>query len=161
MGYRFAFAPDELSVFQEDEEQRSASLLNLVQAGIPLPIAAEILGINLPNGVEYADLIPPEPEPVPQQLQPVTVQEEREPEPVIEGTQQAQKAAADDDRKAVELATFRRWLKKSPTRGERLEGFKSDILTHGEKAAIAAELTWEDADGDDAPFPVADWTGYP
>ena len=161
MGYRFNFAPDELSIFQEDEEQRSASLLNLVQAGIPLPIAAEILGINLPDGVEYADLMPPEPEPVPQQLQPVTVQEEREPEPVIEGTQQAQKAAADDDRKTVELATFRRWLKKSPARAERLDGFKSDILTEGEKAAIAAELTWEDADGDDAPFPVPDWTDYP
>jgi hypothetical protein len=46
-GYRLVFAPNRLSVFQQDEEMRSGSLVNLVQAGIDLDIAVEILGYDL------------------------------------------------------------------------------------------------------------------
>jgi len=55
-GLRMEFNFDELDIFQEDEKQRSASYYNYVSAGMPQSIAAEILGIDLPHGVEYADL---------------------------------------------------------------------------------------------------------
>lgn len=41
------FAFDELDVFQEDESTRSASLLNLVAAGFPVTVAADVLGYDL------------------------------------------------------------------------------------------------------------------
>jgi len=46
-GLRFEFDFDSLDVFQEDEAQRSASLLNLVNARIPADVAVEILGFDL------------------------------------------------------------------------------------------------------------------
>jgi len=39
--------PEELDIFQEDENQRSASLLNLVSAGVPLEAAFDILGFEV------------------------------------------------------------------------------------------------------------------
>ncbi len=39
--------PEELDIFQEDENQRSVSLLNLVSAGVPLEAAFDILGFEV------------------------------------------------------------------------------------------------------------------
>ena len=58
LGLTCEFMPEMLSIFQEDEAERSGSLLNLVQAGIPLSSAMEILGydIELIDGIdEYPD----------------------------------------------------------------------------------------------------------
>ncbi len=44
--YRLEFHPDELDVMQADEAARAGSLLQLVQAGIPLPGAMKILGYD-------------------------------------------------------------------------------------------------------------------
>jgi HK97 family phage portal protein len=55
-GMTMEFAFDELDIFQEDEEKRSDSYYNYVGAGMRPSIAAEILGIDLPEGVDYADL---------------------------------------------------------------------------------------------------------
>jgi HK97 family phage portal protein len=46
VGLELRFKFDELDIFQEDEEQRSSSLLNLVNARIPADIAAEVLGFD-------------------------------------------------------------------------------------------------------------------
>jgi phage portal protein BeeE len=62
MGLRMTFKPQELACFQEDENTRSAAFKNYTDAGIRLSVAAEILGLYLPNGMEYADLDPDEPE---------------------------------------------------------------------------------------------------
>jgi hypothetical protein len=56
LGYRLAFDPQELAIFQEDEEQRSSAFYNYVASGIRPSIAGEVLGIELPDGVDYAAL---------------------------------------------------------------------------------------------------------
>ena len=58
LGLECEFMPEELSVFQEDEAARAGSLLTLVQAGVSLYSAMEMLGYDpeLVNGVnEYPD----------------------------------------------------------------------------------------------------------
>ena len=55
-GLEMSFAFDELDVFQEDEEKRSDSFYNYVTAGMRPSIAAQILGVDLPEGIEYDDL---------------------------------------------------------------------------------------------------------
>lgn len=47
MGLEFELSFDELDVFQEDEHERSGSLLTLVNAGVPLLVAMDILGYDL------------------------------------------------------------------------------------------------------------------
>jgi HK97 family phage portal protein len=47
MGLELRFEFDTMDVFQEDEEQRSSSLLNLVNARIPADVAVEVLGFDL------------------------------------------------------------------------------------------------------------------
>lgn len=46
-GYRIRFTPQDLSVFQADESDRASSLRTLVDAGIDLYVALEILGYDL------------------------------------------------------------------------------------------------------------------
>jgi len=52
-GLELYFAPEEMSLFQEDEAKRSASLSGLVAAGMPLDIAMESLGYE-PSPVDEA-----------------------------------------------------------------------------------------------------------
>jgi hypothetical protein len=61
MGYTLKFKPDELGIYQEDEEQRAQSFAMYVSSGVKRSIAAEMLGVTLPDGIEYADLDDPEP----------------------------------------------------------------------------------------------------
>ena len=56
MGLELKFGFDELDIFQEDEERRSASYLNYINAKMKPSIAAQILGIDLPEGIEYSAL---------------------------------------------------------------------------------------------------------
>lgn len=54
--YRMHFTPETLDVFQTDEAQRAGSLLQLVQAGIPLSSAMKILGYD---NIDEAIGVPP------------------------------------------------------------------------------------------------------
>ncbi len=56
LGLRLEFAPDEMDVFQDDESTRASSLQSLVGAGLPLPLAMQILGYDLPGQMTYAEL---------------------------------------------------------------------------------------------------------
>lgn len=56
LGYSFEFLPNSLDIYQEDEQQRAASWRQYVDGGMKPSIAAEILGIELPQGVEYDSL---------------------------------------------------------------------------------------------------------
>jgi HK97 family phage portal protein len=47
IGLRFEFGFDELDIFQEDENQRAASIKAYVDAGMPLDLACEILGVDM------------------------------------------------------------------------------------------------------------------
>lgn len=55
MGLTVSLDIDALDIFQEDEERRSAALINLVNAGIPEGLAMQILGMELPDGWIYDD----------------------------------------------------------------------------------------------------------
>ncbi len=68
MGLEFAFVPEQLAIMQEDENARAASLGALTTAGVPLILAMQMLGYDLPEGWDYdrldALLNPPKPEPL-------------------------------------------------------------------------------------------------
>ena len=75
LGYEIVFQPEALDVLQADEANRAGSLLQLVQAGVPLRGAMTILGYDgidealgpepAPIGVTEPQPTPPEPSPTP------------------------------------------------------------------------------------------------
>lgn len=139
MGLQLVFKPDTLPVMQEDEAQRAQSLKALVEAGMSLEMALEVLGYDLPKGIELREpVVTPAaamPSPGPQ-LQP----------------------AVDDTERIAETRRFLRWARKRPNADP--EQFESVILSAEAKVALL-----EDAIGDDAPFrdgdDSRDWEGYP
>jgi SPP1 gp7 family putative phage head morphogenesis protein len=119
LGLQFQFRPEELSVYQEDETQRAQAFSLYVGAGIPLGTAAQILGVSLPDGMEYDDL-----NVAPQPAQPQAEQ----PTPDVE--------EADNDNEAVrrvELRRLRRWAKGK--RQPDVDKFDSDVLSRADKMA--------------------------
>ena len=68
-GLRLLFKPQEMTIFQADEEKRSASLLNLINAGEKLENAYAILGFDLPDEVKKDR--EEEPAPSEQQVTPI------------------------------------------------------------------------------------------
>lgn len=135
MGLQFMFKPQELTVFQADENERAASIEALVRAGYPLSVASEILGVTLPEGMDYSDLDEtiPEPEPVVVQAPPVP---------------------QEDEQRAAEIRTFERWASKR--KEPNVDNFKSDILSRADKLELL-----EDGAAADAPFPATGWANYP
>ena len=132
LGYIMQLRPDEMSVFQADENMRATSYLAYVNAGMRASIAAQILGIDLPQDVTYD---------------------------MLDGSVSAPAStplSVSAQAKSAEMVRFRRWLRKrknpEPTK------FKSDLLTMSDKTAIMAELMG-DADDENAPF--LEWTKYP
>ncbi len=115
MGLRLQFKPDELSVMQEDEAARAASLNQLVQAGMSLEMALAVLGYDLPDGVELRE--PPPPQPA--------------------GN------APDAAERLQETARFVRWARKRANPDP--EQFESVILSHAEKVALLGDGVADDA----------------
>lgn len=56
LGYRLDFRPETLDVYQADENERAAAYSSYVMAGMAQSVAAQILGIELPAGMDYAAL---------------------------------------------------------------------------------------------------------
>lgn len=138
---------EEMSIFQRDENERGDALKKYVEAGVQLSVAAEILGIDLPAGMEYADLEPEEPEP-PQQFEVI----EPQPAALIEDTQAVEQ----------EKARFRRWVSKRKNPAP--SAYESQLLTDEMKYAILDELVakgGKDAAAEAASFPVGGWESYP
>jgi hypothetical protein len=135
-GLRLVFKPQEMPLYQEDEAQRSASLLHYVQAGVPLSVAVQILGVDLPADVEPEMLV----------------------ERPLYSSEQGGGVPEPQEREA---AQFRRWAsRRLNSKHFDPAQFESDVLTDADKAAIVAELR-EDAKSADAPFPVTAWADYP
>ena len=152
LGFRVEFKPDRMSIFQADETARAQSLLNLVNAGVRLPIAAEMLGYDLPGTLTYADLeASPEPEP-----QTITVVPQPSPRQLpgpaeMPPAPAGPKALLRDPDWSIDARRFREWARKRAGRESfDLLGFMSEHLTVGDKQVIVNEL-----EGDiivDAPF---------
>ena len=67
----FRFKPELLSIFQTEEQDRSAAWLNYVNGGMKGSTAAQMLGLTLPEGVAYTDLdTVPREHAIPNQLNP-------------------------------------------------------------------------------------------
>lgn len=122
--WRFQFTPERMNIYQEDEGARSAAWATYVNAGMAPSVAAQIVGVQLPAGVEFADL-DPDPAPDPQPTAPVVLEDE------------AQQAA--EDGRQREAAALRRWLKKREGKRVDLAEFVADFLNEWEKTAIALE----------------------
>lgn len=82
-GYKIKFYPEELSVMQVEENQRSQSLANMTTAGVPTIPAMEMLGYDLPGDMTFEELqqiIDDQPAPMPQGFGAIPPQREDEPE---------------------------------------------------------------------------------
>jgi SPP1 gp7 family putative phage head morphogenesis protein len=140
-GLRFEWHPQELAIYQADENERATAYATYVGAQMKPSIAAQIVGLQLPEGVEPEDL-DPEPQPVQLQTPPQT-----EPE-----TQEGEQPAPDtEQRRQDEARKFLRWAKgkRAPDVGR----FVSDVLTDDDKRALLAGETKGAQDGDDPELP--------
>ena len=134
LGLQFQFRPEELSVYQEDETQRAQAFSLYVGAGIPLGTAAQILGVSLPDGMEYDDLnVAPQP----------AQQQAEQPTPDVEEDDSDNEAV-----RRVELRRLRRWAKGK--RQPDVDKFNSDVLSRADKmAALGLTDTGEAATAHD------------
>jgi hypothetical protein len=55
IGLRCVLDWQSLDIFQQDEAERGQALAQYTTAGVPLDLAMEMLGIDLPNGMTYDD----------------------------------------------------------------------------------------------------------
>ena len=148
-GLRFHFEPERLSAMQEDEEQRSTSYATYVNAKMRPSIAAQIVGLNLPDGVTFemldADLAAEQE----LQRQQTEAQIARLNAPQQQQQLTDQSSASSDQAKHLdEIRRLKRWAKgkKSPD----VDLFHSHVLDREEKLlALGIEV----ADSEDAPFP--------
>lgn len=71
LGLRFEFRPEQTDQGTEEEVRRAGAYSSYIGAGMKPSIAAQVVGIELPQGVEYSSLDPveePKPEPMPDQM---------------------------------------------------------------------------------------------
>jgi SPP1 gp7 family putative phage head morphogenesis protein len=135
-GFALELRPESMSIYQEDEKERAASVGALVQAGMSLVLALEILGYDLTD--EQWAQMKEIPEPVAPSAPVVPVVPVPTPGADI----------ITEANNVLEKATFRRWAAKR--KNPNPDAFRSDILTTADKAAVLAEMM-EDADGGTLP----------
>jgi len=127
-GFEMRFQPEQLSILQEEEHERSQSLLNLVNAGLPPMVALEVLGYDLTD--EQRAMIADSMQPV------IEVQAPEPPPPPssngIEPDEATRRAEID---RAEEIGVFKRWYQKRL--GADVRKFNSDILSHADKLVVA------------------------
>ena len=82
LGLRFEFRPEMSDKGQEEEAKRAGAYRAYVASGMKPSIAAQVVGIDLPADIEYADLddvfVPPTPQPVNETEIPIEDAEEPE-----------------------------------------------------------------------------------
>lgn len=116
-GLTAKFAWEEMDIFQEDEKERSGAFLNYRNGGVPVGLALQIVGVDLPEGYEYDDL-----------------DEEEETQEEEEGGQSDDREQRDDD--------LKKWQKKAISRVKAGRpaacDFYSDVLPD-----TAYRLVWD------------------
>lgn len=128
LGLRFSFQPESLSVFQRDENERAAAFAAYVGAGLLPSVVVQLLGIQLPEGIEPADLDPaPAPPPPPVIVQAAPPQITMRPDEDEEG-------GDEDEEVEVERKRFIRWAKKRPNADP--AAFASALLSLDERIAL-------------------------
>jgi HK97 family phage portal protein len=157
-GLRLHFEPERLKAMQEDEAERARSYAFYVGTSMKPSIAAQLVGLDLPDGITYEmldeDLI--------QQQEMLQAQADAAmatvPKPAHSPeTLQGQASVDNQGKRLEELRRLKRWAKgkKAPD----VDLFHSHVLDREEK--LLALGLQEDAVVDDAPFPAAGWKHYP
>ena len=121
----WSFKPETLDVFQADENERSDAYFNYVNSKMPPSIAAQILGIELPAGVEPEDLD-------------IAQQEEQDEQREARVTAAPEEKPPDNPRKAM-WVDLRNWRKKALKKGTDCS-FESEHIPDVLKAAIKAAI---------------------
>jgi hypothetical protein len=133
MGFQLQFLPETLDIRQADEKERSLSYAQYIGAGMPPSVVVQILGIELPDGVEPEDLDP---------------EEEDEDDIIAQGEaalarQRQIEAESQDARRSIN-PDMERWLRISLNRLKSgkspVYDFKSNMIDDGSKRAIMANL---------------------
>lgn len=142
LGFQFQFQPEKMDIFQEDEQNRAKSLLDYVNAGMKLSVAANILGVELPNEMQYIDL---DSEPVAVQTQ--TTQNNNQQQDTTQpdqGSQQVDQPVTAAQVKALRKADLEKWQRKAQKRVDSgkpaLCDFESDWLSELEVSFIKSKL---------------------
>ena len=143
-GLRLKFRPQALDVFQQDENERATAFAQYVGAGLKPSIVAQMLGLDLPEGVTYEDL-DPDPAPAPVVVTQPPPPPTNQPDDAEDDTPDSRAGERD-----AEVRRFLRWAKKrhDPDVSE----FKSAILSDAEKGALLGEMR--------TTFRL-DWSAYP
>ena len=161
MGLRFAFRPETLDVYQEDESARSQAFTAYVNAGLPIEVVGPMLGVELPDGWDW-DKIAKLKEEKAQAMADAMQGANNSNDPNADNTPQDNQPP--DNSKAIE--DLRRWRVKSNKRGK-LAPFESDWIPVAimEEVKAHGDNGWRDAlDGvivdytgeEPEPLPVAD-----
>lgn len=136
LGLHLVFRPEAMDIYQEDENEKAQSFAVLVTAGIKRSVAAEMLGMELPDGVKYEDLD--------------DVEGPEEPALPVDRADGAQPPVTDDEEddpaRASEVRRFRAWARKR--KDPNPEAFHSRLLSAADKTAILSELKGGGADQD-------------
>lgn len=131
LGHELYFQPEALDVLQTDEAMRASSLLQLVQAGVPLRGAMTILGYDM---IEEA--LGPEPEPTPPTEPTPTPPEPALPDPA---TDEPSDAAA---MRSAEFELLAKKLERRIKAGKSLHcSFKSEVLSDDDIASVMERLS--------------------
>ena len=143
LGLRLAFQPETLDAFQEDTQQQAAALAQLTGAGIPLLMAADLVGIELTDEQRS-------------ELEKAQVEKEQRAkegqEQLRGGGQPAAPSGNDAPQETPAGADARRWMTKAVKAVKRGEAasvpFESDAIPESEqrriRAGLAAAVTVDD-----------------
>ena len=124
---RLVFRPETLDVFQADEAQRASALVSYVNAGYPVGLASQVLGVELPTGYDYDDLD--------------RMKEERATAALERQKQQVQAFGGPRQGASQEAirADLRRWRTKAKKAGG-IVPFESEYIPPALKASIEATI---------------------
>jgi len=150
-GLQFELDYQSLDLFQEDEAERAQALGHLVNAGVPLDLAMQMLGMELPGEMDYDDL------------------NQRLDEDAAERAARAPTVQMPEGQLREQREELRRWQRKA-TRAVK-DGksadvdFQTDIIDRATQAALHERLsvatTEEEVKGAFAPPFQREFAGYP
>lgn len=151
MGLSLVFRPEAMTIFQEDESARASAFASYTGGGLKPSIAAQLLGITLPEGIEYNDL---DPEPVAPVIEQPGTDTPTLPATV---TPEEDDGAEDDaDAKRAEVDRLKRWAAKRANPD--VAKFVSDLLSHEEKLHAIGQCSHGHDEAVKA-YPVIEWAG--
>lgn len=137
MGYRLEFLLNTLDVFQADENERSGSFKTYVDAGLPIELVGEMLGLELPDGWTWEQIA------ADKEQRRAEMAAQMAPQPANanddEGDDEEDQPAPKDS-KAM-LDDLRAWRRKSIKRG-RLADFESEYIPAETMAGVRAAADW-------------------